>query len=204
MLGQSDGIVGSASREASLPPEEVELRLVIAGGADFSLDNAVRLVGEFGITAQHVSGVWTGSNAGYSASGIQLPPPAPGEPPRQITYYSFLINSPYARLRELRERLASVEKKLPEGVYLQSEMSIRTTEKTLDAAKQRLWPELSAEARRRAEAFASAANVRLGAVRSVDEGYPGLGYGLLIGRTGLTESSLRYVFNVNIRFAIAP
>ncbi|MFN7921548.1 MAG: hypothetical protein U0Q16_15710 [Bryobacteraceae bacterium] len=198
LLGQSDGILGSASREVNLPPEEVELRLTLLGrAADFTLDNALRFAGEIGLTAQNLSGAGADPRGGYVFPGVPLPL-AMGEGP--IASYTFRAVFPFARVRELKERIAGAEKKLPEGVHPVSEFSTRPAEKTLDAVKQRLWPELAAEARRRAELLAAAANVRLGAMMSVSESVPAFAS----PAGGLLESPLQYVLTVYIRYSVAP
>ncbi|MFN7921547.1 MAG: hypothetical protein U0Q16_15705 [Bryobacteraceae bacterium] len=183
-----DGIGGTANREVNLPPEEAVVTLDLVGGDSLSAQEAVRLLADFGVSLENLT---KSSNAALYPAAVR---PAGG----LATFHTFAVVVPFAQFMTLQKRIAAFEKGLPEGMRFTAATALRPSRRAIDAELQRLWPELSAEARRKAETFANAAGVRIGRVITVRE------FGAVPVVLEFSQEQLRYTFTVLVRYAIAP
>jgi len=163
-LGQTttDGISTSASKTIIVPPDEAVFNVVATTTVDVLEQQVVEALQDTGITAQNLVSL---------ASSQDYYVPVPPQPPRPSQlYYQFGVTVPFAKMRETIDKLEALRKKLPANFSdLQFTSQANASQKIVDDARRNLIPQLMAEARRKAEFLANAANVNLGNIQSVSD-----------------------------------
>lgn len=195
-LAQLEGFTASVSRSVIVPAEEAVFQITASARLDVSEQQVATALAEFGVTSKDL--VQVGVESAFVFGGLTPSPRAS---------YIFLITVPYARWRELALKLSDATRKPPEAINtLQFNAAAQSTTKAVDDARQRLLPEMLAEARRKAELLAQAAGVGLGAIEGISETYSPLSLPAatsILGAVGVSPGSVlsqQTTFNLFVRF----
>jgi uncharacterized protein YggE len=196
-FAQLEGFTASVSRSVVLAAEETNFQITATAKLDITEQQVVSALADFGVTPKDL--VQVAVDSGYSFGNLVALAPTPR------ASYSFLITVPYARWREVAQKLSEAMRKPPENlVSLQFSASAQATAKSMEDARQRLLPEMLAEARRKAEVLAQAAGARLGRIEAINETYSPVSlpaavtFISVVGvPTALTQPS---TFNLFVRF----
>ena len=184
-FAQTDGITVSVSRSVELPVEDANFLISVQAESGVSLEKVVGALNGLNITAKDLVGI----------NSQQLGPSS--NPPRFLYLFSFTAT--FAKLKDTQEALAAAKTSLLAANMDLQNVSIQfaPSESAREAARQRLMPELLADARKRAEQIANAAGTSLGRI---------LGIGEFVGATaaiiGGFPSSLRVNYQISARFRL--
>lgn len=188
LFGQADAIAVVAGRTVDLAPGEVTFMFGVIASSDISLDQVLEATKSLELTSRHLMGV----------SSQQF-----GPGPDQVRLvYQFSLTTEFSRFRETNDKLAALRRSLvvsTPAMELQTlSIAISPTEASREQARQRLVPQLIADARQRGEELAQAAGLSLGRILGLSEASTApIGY---IGPYG--PSSLRTTFSLSVRFAV--
>lgn len=184
-FAQTDGITVSVSRSMELPVEDANFLISVQAESGVSLEKVVGALNGLNITAKDLVGI----------NSQQLGPSS--NPPRYLYLFSFTAS--FAKLKDTQEALAAAKTSLLAANMDLQNVSIQfaPSESARETARQRLMPELLADARKRAEQIANAAGASLGRI---------LGIGEFVGATaaiiGGFPSSLRVNYQISARFRL--
>jgi len=196
---QVDGITASASRTVSLTPDEAVFAVAVTTGVGASVEQVVALLQETGVTARDLLAIGSAPEY-YGPSG---PTPA-----SRVTHqFGFVV--PYSRMKETADKLDAARKNAAANDgELQYSLTVSASEKAFEEARQRLLPELVAEARKSAEALGAAADMTVGSILSVSENTApaGLVYssGPYLRADLMRAGGIRAQVGVFARFAAQP
>jgi hypothetical protein len=140
---------------------------------------------DFGLTAQDLMGI----NA-YPIG----PYPYPGAPTYSRITYMFRLSVPFSKMRDTVDKLERMRKTVDSGMDLSYNTSmVGPSQAAAVEARDKVLPDLMADAKTRATALASAAQLKLGAVQAVSEGYTYTG--------GYGPAPANVTFSVVVRFS---
>jgi hypothetical protein len=192
-FGQADGIAVLSSRLVDLEPEEVVFSVAVQADPDSTLTQVVEAIKDLGVTAKNLSGIGS-----YQTGPL----------PTQVRLvYNFAVSTPFARYKEMQDRIANLRRTLlSEGStfdVMMNGVQVSASEGARLAARQRLLPELIEDARRRGAEVAQAAGVSLGPILGMAFGPDVPGASPYYGPYGpIGPSTLRTGVSLNVRFRI--
>ena len=199
-LAQVDGIVTSATRTLTLDPEEVTFGISLAAEIGTTLEQAVSIVKDAGVTA---------GNVFYAMTTPYYAAPTGAQGSRLI--YAFTVTHPYAKLSDVAARLTAARRAaVAAGAELQFTVVASAGERAVAEARRQAWAELVPEVRQKAEQTAAAANMTLGALLSIgDSPAAGGGFGQSLATAGFLvgpgmPSQIRVTFGLFARYAAQP
>ena len=178
----ANSIVVTAFKTVVLAPTDATFSLFVSVDVAVTLDQVVSAV-DLSLTAQDIIGIY------WNPFG-----PDPSVPARPRISYVFQQSVSFSRLKETLERLETTRNRLAPGMELVYNTLILGPSRTVvEAARDKALPELIAEAKKRAQALADAAQLKLGAIQAVNEtnSYP-------IGSIGAMPPNI--TFGVIVRF----
>lgn len=180
-MAQADGLAVTATRTIVLPPSEAIFSITVTGEQELTLDQALVTLKDLGVQASDLQ-----------FQNFQLVGPNNSQ---LRAMFGFRLTVPVARLREVNDKISQLRERAA-GVELQVFLQgIFASGEAFEAARQRVFPELIREARRRAEELAASAQLKLGKVLSVFETNP--------YPTGTPQPvTLSPLFSVTVRIAI--
>ena len=189
-FAQTDGITVSASKTVELPPDETTFQIGVQAESDVGLDKVLEVLQPLGIAAKDL----------VSISSQQF---GPG-PNQTRLMYQFSFTAPFAKFKETQEGISSTWRSvLAANMDLQTfGIQVASGEAAREAARQRLLPELLADARKKADALAKIAGATTGKILGMGE-FAALG-GSFAGSFGgfFGPSSLRVTFQLSVRYAL--
>jgi uncharacterized protein YggE len=178
----ANSIVVTASKTVVLVPTEVTFMLNVSADMSLTLDQVLAAI-DFGLTAQDLMGISTYPIGPY--------PPVPSY--NRITYM-FRLTVPFSKMKETTDKLEKLRKSVDTGMDLSySTSAVGPSQSAAAEARGKALPDLMADAKMRAESLASAAQLKLGAVQAVSEGYTYTG--------GVGPAPANVTFSVIVRFA---
>lgn len=178
----ANSIVVTASKTVVLVPTEVTFMLNVSADMTLTLDQVLAAI-DFGLTAQDLTGISTYPIGPY--------PPAPAY--SRLTYM-FRLSVPFSKLKETADKLEKLRKSVDTGMDLTYMTSmVGPSQSAVTDAREKVLPDLMADAKTRAASLAGAAGLKLGAVQAVSEGYSYTG--------GPGPAPANVSFSIVVRFA---
>jgi hypothetical protein len=199
-----DGINAPASRTVTIPADEAAITIIAAGSLDSTPQQVKQALQDAGLPNPTVVAIGLGQDSRY--------PPSPAQ-----MLYSATVTIAAGSAIDTANRLEALRTHLPAPLQnLQYSVAFNASQAKVDDMRQALLPQLMAQSRRLAESLASAAGIKLGAVRAISDA--GGVYGLIAAsRNGdfssvllgypsalLPPSGTQYTFYLNVVFATAP
>lgn len=176
----------SVSRSVPLKAEEAGFTLTVFTKTTAGFDEVLAAVASLGITAQDFLNVDTGYSYLDDDEGLN---------------YSFSLTTPFDKMKDTMTLLDAKRRSLTaeRGMNLTYSLDgVSATKTSTDQARDRLFPELMADARRQAELMATAAGVRVGAVAGLSQ--ESSATYLVLGRPGYGGAMASA--SLTVRFAI--
>jgi len=158
LWGQLDGITVTAYRTVTLPPVEAVFNITVSADQAMTLDEVVAKLKELGITAQNLANVTTGPYGPYGPSSLAL----------RVTY-GFNVTVPLDKLKSMSDAIARLRRTELELEIQGFMVGLSASPAAFEEARKRALPDLLKDARTRAEEYASAAQLKVGAIVSVTE-----------------------------------
>jgi len=155
LWGQLDGITVTAYRAVTLPPVEAVFNVTVTADQATTLDEVLAKLKELGISAQNLVNVNT---VPYGPTPVSL----------RVTY-GFNVTVPLDKLKEMSEAIARLRRTELELDIQGFNVGMSAGSAAFEEARKRVLPELLRDARARAEEYASAAQLKVGAIASVSE-----------------------------------
>lgn len=206
----ADGITTLVSRTVSIAPDEGDFVVLVSTSLDTTQDQVTQVFHDAGIQNLNVTGVAAGLN------GVPIYDPMTGVPQpngaSQLFYQISFTTAP-AALSSYTKKLDAMRAKFPNGLMsLQYNAALNASQSAVDASHQATLPLLLQDARTKAQALATAANLKLGAITGVSESnYGAVGgisapYAVISGVLGSfsspgTNASTQYTFYATVKFA---
>jgi len=154
----ANSIVVSATKNVVLVPTDVTFTLNVSADYSVTLEQVLAAV-DFGLTAESLVGVNSYPVAPYPYNTSRIA-------------YMLRLTVPFARMKETVDKLEKMRKGIDTNMDLSySTVSVGPNQTAVNEAREKALPDLMADARKRAEALASAAGLTLGAIQAVNEGY---------------------------------
>jgi len=198
-----DGISATVSRNVTLAPDEAGIDLLVVTDLGTTRQQVADVLAAAGFPAPVLVAVSTQSLNSYS------PDPSVSAPQMN---YQFAISVPATDLKDVSQKLEALRtsRRDPiQDVFYQS--NLRASQTSVDDARQRLRPQLIAQARQQADALASAAGLKAGAVLGLSDNsyspyptYPLISSsvgGAWISSTG-AGSSFQMTYSIWVKFAV--
>jgi len=198
----TDGVTLTVTRPANIAPDQAEFYVVITAALDTTQQQVAQALNDIGVPNPVVTTVAIASNT-YSY------------PPSDTSQLYFQVAFPTtpAAMKDIAKKLDALRSAPPAGFNtVQYGAALTVSQAALDAAHQTALPLLIAEARTKAQALASAAGLKLGAITGISEygygaGYPAGGIGVASAVFGSITSSFvstgtQYTFNATLKFAV--
>jgi len=159
----ANSIVVTTTKSAVLTPTEVTF--MITANVDLTLPlSQVLAAVDFGLTADNLVGV----------NSYPMPPYPPygGVPTTSRINYTFRLSAPFSNLKDTLDKLEKLRKSADTGIDLSyATATVGPSQAAVQAAHDSALPDLMADAKKRAQAIASAAQLKLGAIQAVSENY---------------------------------
>lgn len=168
--GQSDGVIGTASRPITLPPSEAVFTIQVTADQTKTLDDVVPKLKDLGVGLENLLGVQV-QQFGPSPSSFRIA-------------FSFRLVVPLSRIKETNDKIAQIRRNEVDLDVQGFTSGVQAAANSFDELRKRLFPELLAEAKQRAQDLASGAGMSAGQVLALTES-PTL---LFAGPTSLTYS----------------
>ena len=198
----ADGVTLSITRPANIVPDQAEFSAVFTVALDTTQQQVTQVLQDLGVSNPVVTAVAVASNT-YS-----YPPSEDGS---QLYFQVAFTTTPGA-MKDISKKLDAFRAALPAGfTSLQFGAALTVSPAGIEAARQTALPLLLSEARTKAQALASAAGIKLGAIVGITEwsysGYSAIG-GIgtspaIIGTSTYSSSSgPAYSFSATVKFAV--
>ena len=179
----ANSIVVTAARSLVLVPTDATFMVNVSADLGVTLDQILAAV-DLGLTAQDLTGI----------NSYPIGPYPPVSSVSRINYL-FRLSVPFSRMKDTVDKLEKLRKTLDTNLDLNYNTSmVGPSQAAVQDAHDKALPELMADARKRAQALAGAAQLKLGAIQAVNEGYTYTG-----GPAGPVPPSV--TFSVVVRFA---
>jgi uncharacterized protein YggE len=163
-----EGVTITVTRPVNIGPDQAEFTAAFTVDLETNQQQVVQALQELGASNPTVGSVSASSNS-YSY--------CPNEPQSSRLYFQVTFVTPPAAMKDMTKKLDALRVALPAGFTdLQFGALLTISQAALEAAHQSALPLLLADARVKAQALASAAGVRLGAIAGVTEYGYGVGY----------------------------
>jgi hypothetical protein len=157
----ANSIIVTVSRTLVLVPTDATFLINV--GADISVPiNQVLAAVDFGLTTSDIVSI--------NSYGM-YPPYVTATAPSRVTYV-LRLNVAISKVKDTIDKLETLRKATPTGIDLSySTSGIGPSQVAVDDAHEKALPDLMGDARKRAQAVASAAQLKLGAIQAVNESY---------------------------------
>lgn len=161
-FGQAtDGIGTSVTRTVTLTADQADFSMVAGAGLDVTQQQVTQVFLDAGISSLTLTGTSLGQSYDYSTN----------TPSAQTQIlYQFAFSVPAGGLKDATKKLETLRTNLPVALKsLQYTAALDASQTTVDAMHQTLLPQLFADAQKKAQALATAAGLKLGAIKGVSE-----------------------------------
>jgi uncharacterized protein YggE len=202
----TDGVATSVTRTVTLTADEADFTIVAGASLDTTQQQIAQVFVDAGITGLTNSGTSLSQNYDYSTNPYTV---------QTLVVYQFSFSVPAAGLKDAAKIMEALRTKPPDLLRtFQYSAALNASQATVDAMRQTLLPQLFADAQKRAQTLATAAGIKLGAVKGVSESYYSSGNTLgsfvsLSGSftTGTTSSisggsGTQYTFYANVTYGL--
>ncbi len=180
---EANSIVVTANKTVVLIPTDATFSLNVSADLGFTLDQVLAAL-DLGLTPQDLIAI--------NSYPIGPPPPV-GNNFSRINYV-FRLSMPFAKIKETVDKLEKLRKSLESGMDLTyTTISVGPSRDAVDEAHDKALADLIADAKKRAQELATAAQLKLGAIQAVNEGFA------YTGGPGPVPTNV--TFSVIVRFA---
>jgi hypothetical protein len=156
----ANSIVVTATKTVVLVPTDVTFMLNLSADISTPMDQVLAAV-DFGLTTADI----------VSINSYPVPPIYTAPTPNRVTYV-FRLSVPASKMKDTIDKLEKLRKNTDTGIDLSySTTAIGPSQAAVDDAHEKALPDLMAAARKQAQALATAAQLKLGAIQGVSEGY---------------------------------
>ena len=203
----TDGVATSVTRTVTLTADEADFSIVAGAGLGTTQQQVAQIFLDAGVPSLSNSGTALSQNYDYSTN-----PPTT----QTLVLYQFTFSVPAAGLQDAAKIMEALRTSPPALLKsFQYSAALNASQATVDAMRQTLLPQLFADAQRKAQTLATAAGVKLGAVKGVSEsfystGNSGVSYinSTIFTTTGTTTSTsggsgTQYTFYANVTYGLA-
>jgi Protein of unknown function (DUF541) len=157
----ANSIVVTVSRTTVLAPTDATFLINVSADITVPIDQVLAAV-DFGLTMSDIVSI--GAYPMY-------PPYGGGVSPSQVNY-GLRLNVAISQIKDTIDKLEKLRKGTPSGIDLSySTSGIGPNQAAMDAAHEKALPDLMADARKRAQSIASAAQLKVGGIQGVNESY---------------------------------
>ena len=203
----ADGVATSVTRTVTLTADEADFTIVAGASLDTTQQQIAQVFVDAGITGLTNSGTSLSQNYDYSTNPYTV---------QTLVVYQFTFSVPAAGLKDAAKIMEALRTKPPDLLKtFQYSAALNASQATVDAMRQTLLPQLFADAQKKAQTLATAAGIKLGAVKGVSESYyssgnSGVSYinSTLFAVTGTSISTsggsgTQYTFYANVTYGLA-
>jgi hypothetical protein len=178
---EANSIVVTASKSLVLVPTDASFMVTVSADLTVTLDQVLAAI-DLGLTAQDLTGINS-----YPVG------PYPPVPTVSRINYVFRLTVPFSQINDTVAKLEKLRKTLDTTMDLSYNTStVGPSQAAVQAAHDKALPDLISDATKRAQALASAAQLKLGAIQALNEGYT---------YTGIGPVPTNVNFSVVVRFA---
>ena len=192
-----EGITVVATKNVEFAPEEVTFSVMVLTDQESSLDDVLKVAKDTGLEAKHLVSIST-----------QPQYYGPGPAPQVRSAYQFVMPVKFAAMKETSDKFAALRRSLlADNSKVEVQIvgtSIGASIATQEKARQDALPDLLAEARRKADALAKVAGLKVGRIVAMTDPYVGIPYGAATspGYYYSGPSVLRSTIALTVRFAL--
>lgn len=199
----TDGIITTVTRTVNIAPDEADFVVAAATTLDTTLQQLTQVFHDAGIQNLQVANVAAGVN------GNSYPPVVDSQ-----LFYQISFTTAPAAMKDFAKKLDTLRGSLPSGITaMQYAAALNASQSAVDAAHQAALPQLLQDARSKAQALATAAGLKVGAITGVTESnYGAVGVlanqwfnvGIAIGSfisSGNNTAGTQYTFHASVKFA---
>ena len=203
----TDGVATSVTRTVTLTADEADFTIVAGASLDTTQQQIAQIFVDAGITGLTNSGTSLSQNYDYSTNPYTV---------QTLVAYQFTFSVPAAGLKDAAKIMEGLRTAPPALLKtFQYSAALNASQATVNAIRLTLLPQLFADAQAKAQTLASAAGIKLGAVKGVSESYyssgnSGVSYASLSGfvTTGTTTSAsgssgTQFTFYANVTYGLA-
>lgn len=179
----ANSIVVTAAKNVVLVPTDANFMLNVSADWSVTLEQVLAAI-DLGLTAQDLTGI----------NSYPIGPYPPVQNASRINYV-FRLSVPFSQIKSTIDKLDKLRKSLDTGMDLNYNTSmVGPSPDAVQAAHDKALPDLITDARKRAQALADAAQLKLGAIQAVSEGYTYTG-------GGVGPAPPNVAFSILVRFA---
>jgi uncharacterized protein YggE len=203
----TEGVAVSVTRTVTLTADEADFSIVAGASLDTSQQQIAQVFLDAGVANLSNSGTSLGQNIDYSTNPATV---------QTLVLYQFTFSVPAAGLKDAAKVMEALRTKPPDLLKtFQYAAALNASQATVDAMHQTLLPQLFADAQKKAQTLATAAGLKLGAVKGVSESFSASGYSYAsyIGSTSYSTtgtitsttggSGTQYSFYANVTYGLA-
>ena len=202
----TDGVATSVTRTVTLTADEADFTIVAGASLDTTQQQIAQVFVDAGITGLTNSGTSLSQNYDYSTNPYTI---------QTLVAYQFTFSVPAAGLKDAAKIMETLRTTPPALLKtFQYSAALNASQATVDAMRQTLLPQLFADAQKKAQTLATAAGIKLGAVKGVSESYYASGNSSVSFisssqfTTGTTTSTsggtgTQYTFYANVTYGMA-
>ena len=157
----TDGLATSVTRTVTLTADQADFSIAAAAALGTPQQQVAQIFLDAGVAGLSNSGTALSQNYDYSTS-----PPTT----QTLVIYQFAFSVPAAGLQDAAKLMEGLRTKPPDLLKgFQYAAALNASQATVDAMRQTLLPQLFADAQKKAQTLATAAGLKLGAVKGVSE-----------------------------------
>jgi uncharacterized protein YggE len=203
----TDGVATSVTRTVTLTADEADFTIIAGASLDTTQQQIAQVFVDAGITGLTNVGTSLSQSYDYSTNPYTV---------QTLVVYQFTFSVPAAGLKDAAKIMEALRTKPPDLLKtFQYSAALNASQATVDAMRLTVLPQLFADAQRKAQTLATAAGIKLGAVKGVSEsfyasGNSGISYVSLSAfvTTGTTTSSIggsgtQYTLYANVTYGLA-
>jgi hypothetical protein len=156
----ANSIVVSVSRTTVLVPTDATFLINVSADFTVPIDQVLAAV-DFGLTVSDIVSIGT----------YGMYPPYVTSTPTRVNY-GLRLTVPISKIKDTIDKLEKLRKSTDAGIDLTyNTTGIGPSQAAVDDAHEKILPDLMADARKRAQSLATAAQLKLGAIQAVNESY---------------------------------
>jgi len=199
----TDGLNVSVSRTVTVAADEAVFTVVVATALDVTAEQVLQVLQATGLQNLAITGTGLGQTYSYPQS------------PDAQAFYQFSLTVPAASLKDAAKKLEAVRGALPAMLQsLQYSANVNAGAAAVEAARQTVLPQLLADAQKKAQFLAASANLKLGAIKGINESsygvYAFVGNwissqpGMFGSSSNSNNGGTQFTFFASVTFGLAP
>ena len=202
----TDGVATSVTRTVTLTADSADFSILAGASLDISQQQVAQIFLDAGVSGLTYAGTSLSQSYDYSTSPYTV---------QTLIVYQFTFSVPAAGLKDAAKIMEAVRIKPPDPLKsFQYSAALNASPATVEAMRQTLLPQLLGDAQKKAQTLATAAGIKLGAVKGVSESVSASGSSSVsyINSTVLTTTSTtsytsggsgtQYTFYVSVTYGL--